>query len=218
MNCYQEAYYKLLEHFGESESWWPAESSFEVVVGAILVQNTNWKNVEKALNNLRKVDLLSYSALRNLEQEELAEHIRPAGFYNVKATRLMNFFDMLEESYEGDVNALLEDETWSARENLMGVKGIGAETADAILLYAGAHPLFVVDSYTHRIFSRHNLLDEETDYQSIQETFMGNLETDVTLFRAYHGLILKVAKKYCKKNNPLCSSCPLCGLNEFEGF
>lgn len=218
MNSYQEAYRKLREHFDDPGSWWPAESPFEIVVGAVLVQNTNWKNVERALTNLREAGLLNYPALCGLEKEELAEYIRPAGFYNVKATRLSNFFQMLEESYEGDLTALLEDEMWSAREALIGVKGIGAETADAILLYAGTHPLFVVDAYTHRVFSRHNLLDEETDYQSIQETFMENLEEDVTLFRAYHGLIIEVAKKYCKKSNPLCSSCPLRGLNECEGF
>lgn len=217
MNAYEEAYHKLRDHFGDPGSWWPAETSFEIVVGAVLVQNTNWQNVEKTLDNLRCGGLLTYGALRELSREELAEHIRPAGFYNVKATRLTNFFRMLEESYEGDLESLLGDDMWRAREALMAVKGIGAETADAILLYAGAHPLFVVDTYTHRVFSRHNLLDEETDYQSIQETFMGRLEEDVDLFRAYHGLIIEVAKKYCKKSKPLCSSCPLQGLNECAG-
>lgn len=218
MNSYQEAYHTLQEHFGDPGSWWPAETPFEIVIGAVLVQNTNWKNVEKALTNLREADLLNYTALCALEKEELAEYIRPAGFYNVKAMRLTNLLRMLEESYDGDLDSLLEDEMWTARESLMGVKGIGAETADAILLYAGEHPLFVVDAYTHRVFSRHNLLDEETDYQSIQETFMGNLDEDVALFRAYHGLIVEVAKKYCKKSTPLCDLCPLRGLNECEGF
>lgn len=218
MNSYEEAYQKLRDHFGDPGSWWPAETPFEIVVGAVLVQNTNWKNVEKALNNLRGAGLLSYTALRGLTKEELAEQIRPAGFYNVKATRLSNLLQMLEDNYEGNLDYLLEDDMWTGREALVGVKGIGAETADAILLYAGAHPIFVVDAYTHRVFSRHNLLDEETDYQSIQESFMGNVEEDVAVFRAYHGLIVEVAKTYCKKSNPLCQSCPLRGLNECEGF
>lgn len=217
MNSYQEAYEKLLDHFEDPGSWWPAETPFEIVVGAVLVQNTNWKNVEKALANLRDASLLDYDALKEITKEELAEYIRPAGFYNVKATRLTNLFHMLEENYRGDLDALLQDETWTARDALIEVKGIGAESADAILLYAGNHPLFVVDAYTHRVFSRHNLVDEETDYQSIQETFMANVEEDVAVFRAYHGLIIEVAKKYCKKSNPLCEACPLRGLNECEG-
>ena len=217
MNAYQEAYERMIQYFGVQGRWWPAESPFEVVVGAVLTQNTNWNNVEKALDLLRADNILNYTSMNDLSQEALAEYIRPAGFYNVKAKRLQNVFKMIEKDYNGNFMDLLGEETWTARDALIAVKGIGAETADAILLYAGDHAVFVVDAYTHRIFSRHNLLDEETDYQSIQETFLSNLDGDLELFRGYHGLIIEVAKKFCKKTKPRCTECPLRGLNDCEG-
>lgn len=212
-NVYKESFELLYDHFGP-QGWWPGESDIEIVVGAILVQNTNWQNVEKALSNLQNDGMLTFEALVAMPMEELAEYIRPSGFFNVKAKRLKALLAMIEEEYSGDLQCLLVDELWVAREKLLRVKGVGEETADSILLYAANQPIFVVDSYTHRVFSRHNLLDEETDYSTIQETFMSNLEEDVQLYNEYHALIVAVAKKYCRKKKPLCDKCPLQGINQ----
>lgn len=207
-NVFRDMYSTLLDHFGP-QSWWPGESSFEMVVGAVLTQNTNWKNVSKAIENLRKAGLLQLDLLVALSPTELASYIRPAGYYNLKAKRLLNLLRMIVNEYDGDLNNLLDDELESARQNLLQVNGIGEETADSILLYAGGQPIFVVDAYTHRVFSRHNLLEEETSYQEIQERFMDNLPADTALFNEYHALIVKVAKEFCKKKEPLCQYCPL---------
>ena len=208
MNPYEETFQLLFDHFGP-QGWWPADTQIEIVVGAVLAQNTNWQNVEKALDNLRDNNLLNIEALVSIDIESLAGHIRPSGFFNVKAKRLKALLGMIEGEYSGDLEQLFTDELWAARENLLSVKGVGEETADSILLYGGKQPVFVVDSYCHRVFSRHNLLDEETDYQTIQQTFMVNLPEDAQLFNEYHALIVAVAKKYCKKKKPLCDLCPL---------
>ncbi len=210
-NTFYEIYEILLDHFGP-QNWWPAETPFEVVIGAVLTQNTNWKNVDRALANLKKADLLSFEALRDLDLANLATFIKPAGYYNLKAKRLKNLLQMIEDEYAGELRNLLEDDFYNARMMLLQVKGIGPETADAILLYAGGHPVFVVDAYTHRVFSRHNLLEEECSYEDVQERFMDNLPADSELFNEYHALIVKVAKVYCKKNAPLCEQCPLQGI------
>lgn len=207
-NEYQRAYELLSDHFGP-QYWWPGETAIEIVVGAVLVQNTNWQNVEKAIANLQDSGVLSFEALVAMPTEQLAEYIRPSGFFNVKAKRLKALLGMIDEYYSGELDGLLEDGLWEAREKLLSVKGVGQETADSILLYAAHQPIFVVDAYTHRVFSRHNLLDEETDYSTIQEIFMGNLEEDVQIYNEYHALIVAVAKRYCKKTKPLCDSCPL---------
>lgn len=213
ISLYEQAYRKLYSFFGP-QGWWPAESALEMVVGAVLTQNTNWNNVEKAIGNLRDAGVLNYEALVALPQDDLAGYIRPSGFFNVKAKRLSKLLLMIKQTYSGDLGALLSDELWNARDALLGVNGVGPETADSILLYAGGHEIFVVDAYTHRIFSRHNMVDEETDYQSIQETFMANLPADAQLYNEFHALIVVTAKEFCKKNNPLCSACPLRGLND----
>ena len=210
-NTFYEIYEILLDHFGP-QNWWPAETPFEMVIGAVLTQNTNWKNVDRALANLKKADLLSFEALRDLDLANLATSIKPAGYYNLKAKRLKNLLQMIEDEYAGELRNLLEDDFYNARMMLLQVKGIGPETADAILLYAGGHPVFVVDAYTHRVFSRHNLLEEECSYEDVQERFMDNLPADSELFNEYHALIVKVAKAYCKKNAPLCEHCPLQGI------
>ncbi len=211
MNVFEEAYRLLFDHFGP-QHWWPAETPVEIVVGAVLTQNTNWRNVEKALANLEKENLLNIESLITIDPEKLAECIRPSGFFNVKAKRLKALFTMLEVEYGGDLQQLFMDELSVVRNKLLSVKGVGEETADSILLYGGNLPVFVVDVYTHRIFSRHNLLDEETNYQAIQQVFMANLPEDARLFNEYHALIVATAKKYCKKNNPLCDFCPLKGI------
>jgi len=212
-NSYLEAYELLYEHFGPQD-WWPGETPLEVMVGAVLTQNTNWINVTKAIDNLDKDGMLGYPQLIDMPVDRLAEYIQPSGYYNLKAKRLHNLLMMIENLYDGDLDCFFKDDMMSARENLLGVKGVGPETADSILLYACGHPVFVIDSYTHRVFSRHNLVEEETDYYTMQTTFMDHLPGDVQIFSEFHALIVLVAKKFCKKTNPLCDQCPLSGLNE----
>lgn len=210
-NIFVEIYQLLLDHFGV-QRWWPADSAFEVMVGAVLTQNTNWSNVEKAIVNLKEHGLLSYEMLSQVDVEELAELIRPSGYYNLKAKRLKNLLAMIKEQYNGQLDTFLTDDFHNCRENLLEVKGVGPETADSILLYAAGHAVFLIDAYTHRVFSRHNLIPEETDYHSMQETFMTKLPEDIQLFNEYHALIVRVATTYCKKTNPLCENCPLQGI------
>ena len=212
-NLFQQVYDRLLDHFGPQD-WWPGDTPLEIMVGAVLTQNTNWANVEKAIVNLKQADMLSTEKLQALPVEELAGLIRPSGYYKVKAKRLKNLFQMLADEYEGVLDFFLEDSLDGARENLMGVNGVGPETADSILLYAAKKPTFVIDTYTHRVFSRHGLVEEESDYYTLQQDFMDQLPDDAALFNEYHALIVAVAKKFCKKSNPLCEECPLRGVEE----
>jgi endonuclease III related protein len=211
-DMYTEVYQNLIDHFGP-QNWWPGETPFEIIVGAVLTQNTNWRNVSKAIDNLREAELLSFNSLKLLAVDEIATYIRPSGYYNLKAKRLRNLFDMIEEVYFGELDLFLQDSLASGRENLLSVKGVGPETADSILLYACGLPTFVIDTYTHRVFSRHQLVDEETDYESMQDLFVSQLPQDVQLYNEYHALIVRVASTYCKKTNPLCEQCPLQGVN-----
>lgn len=211
-SLYLQVYQRLYDHFGP-QGWWPGDTPFEVMVGAVLTQNTNWGNVGKAIANLKNAGLMRYESLSLLSVDEIAPYIRPSGYYNLKAKRLRNLFDMIEGVYSGNFAMLLDDSLESGRENLLAVKGVGPETADSILLYGCSHPIFVVDNYTHRVFSRHHLVDEETDYDSMQYQFTSSLPEDVQLFNEYHALIVKVASTYCKKKNPLCETCPLQGVN-----
>jgi endonuclease-3 related protein len=200
---------RLLAHFGP-QCWWPGETAFEVMAGAILTQNTSWSNVEKAIANLKAAGRLDPAELAALSAAELAELIRPAGYHNLKAARLKNLLALIEE--QGGVEALLAQPTMTLRELLLGVKGIGPETADSIVLYAAGRPVFVVDAYTHRILVRHGLISEDCDYFQMQELFMDNLTEDAALFNEYHALIVRVGKEFCKKSKPNCGSCPLAGL------
>jgi endonuclease-3 related protein len=194
------------------QHWWPAETPFEVMVGAILTQNTSWKNVERAVDNLKGVGLMSLEALSALPTGLLAEYIRPAGYYNIKAGRLHNLLTFINEHYGGDLQAFLDQPLASFREQLLSIKGVGRETADSILLYAANLPVFVVDTYTHRILVRHQVIDEEFGYEAIQELFMDNLACDTRLYNEYHALLVRVGNVYCKKNNPNCAACPLQGI------
>ncbi len=207
----QEVYNRLRNHFG-AQNWWPADTPFEIMVGAILTQNTNWQNVEKAIANLKTADLMSYAAMSRLPVEELAEYIRPAGYYNIKAGRLQNLFTMIKEQWDGDLEYLLDQPTSELREQLLSVKGIGPETADSMVLYAAEKPIFVVDAYTHRVLLRHEIITEEYGYFEIQELFMDNLEEDSRLFNEYHALLVQVGKHFCKKSKPKCAQCPLSGV------
>lgn len=200
-------YKRLFEAFGPRH-WWPGETPFEVIIGAILTQNTAWTNVEKAINNLKSQDLLTPERLKHLPEDELAELIRPAGYYNLKANRLKEFIKFLFSHYAGDLNQMFNQDMWELRRELLGVKGIGPETADSILLYAGQKPIFVVDAYTRRMLTRHNLIEKKTSYTQIQDLFMTNLKQDVQLYNEYHALIVQLGKEICK-SKPKCDICPL---------
>ena len=203
-----EIFERLYQYFGP-QGWWPAETPFEVCVGAILTQNASWKNVEKAINILKEKNFLTPKALYRLSEKELSELIKPSGFYNLKAKRLKNFVNFLIENYQGDLNRMKEEDPERLRERLLQVKGLGPETVDSILLYALDKPFFVVDAYTYRILSRHGLCPEEISYEELQKLFHENLERDLELFKEYHALLVACGKNFCKKREPLCKSCPL---------
>ncbi len=205
-----DIYRILFDHYGPRE-WWPAETPFEVVVGAILTQNTAWKNVEKAIANLKQLGPLTPEALFRLPEETLAEAIRPSGYYRQKGKRLRNFLGMLSDRFECRLDALFDLPTENLREELLALSGIGPETADSILLYAAGRPVFVIDTYTIRILSRHELLPEETSCAEAQQWVTDHLPEDVQLFNEFHALLVNVGKDFCSPR-PKCSGCPL------EGF
>jgi endonuclease-3 related protein len=207
----QAIYDRMLAHLGP-QHWWPAETPFEVMVGAILTQNTSWKNVERAIANLKGVGLMTLPALSALPTGLLAEYIRPAGYYNIKAGRLHNLLTHINQQHDGDLEAFLAQPLPEFREQLLSIKGIGRETADSILLYAANLPIFVVDAYTHRILARHGVIDEDFEYEAIQELFMDALDCDVQFFNECHALLVRVGNGYCKKKNPDCAACPLQGM------
>ncbi|BDQ32717.1 endonuclease III domain-containing protein [Pseudodesulfovibrio portus] len=189
--------------------WWPGETPFEIAVGAILTQNTNWQNVKKAIANLKAHDLLDARAMHDLPLTELAELIRPAGYYNVKARRIANFLNFLKEEADYDLKSLKSEPLYELRPKVLGVNGLGPETADSILLYALDFPTFVVDAYTARLMDRHGLSYEGIDYYELQAIFMDALPEDVALYNEYHALIVRVGKDWCKKKAGLCDTCPL---------
>lgn len=201
-------YDKLYRHFGP-QSWWPGETPFEIIVGAILTQNTNWQNVSKAIANLKKAKVLSPKKLYSLPQSRLAQLIRPSGYFNVKAKRLKEFLNFLFKNYNGSLKKMFSRPLENLRKEILAVRGIGPETADSILLYAGGLPVFVVDAYTKRIFSRQKLLNEEADYHTVQKIFTENLKKDVRLYNEYHALIVRLGKDFCKKTKPKCEICPI---------
>ncbi|MFQ5328665.1 MAG: endonuclease III domain-containing protein [Thermodesulfobacteriota bacterium] len=201
-------YSKLFAAFGPQE-WWPGESPFEVIVGAILTQNTSWRNVERAIDNLKGGDLLTPFAIHETVESELAELIRPSGYYNLKAKRLKVFVNHLVARYGGDLNAMFRGDSDGLRDELLGLYGIGEESADAILLYAGNHPTFVVDAYTRRVLLRHQMIADNASYEEIRSLFMKNLEHDAGRFNEYHALLVRVGKEYCRARDPLCCECPL---------
>jgi endonuclease-3 related protein len=202
-----DMFQRLLNRFGPQE-WWPGETALEMMIGAIFTQNTNWKNVEKVLKHLKDQHLLSLDGIRSLSTLELAERIRPVGYYNVKAKRLVNLIEFIVDRYDGDLDGLLREETGVLREGLLSVQGIGPETADSILLYAAGRPIFVIDAYTHRILSRHSMIDDQATYDELQAFFMDHLPDDPDLFNEFHALIVRTGKEYCRRK-PLCNECPL---------
>ncbi|TWJ17556.1 endonuclease III domain-containing protein [Geobacter argillaceus] len=201
-------YELLLATYGPRH-WWPAETPFEVCVGAILTQNTNWVNVEKAIANLKAAGFLSVEALVRVDPLELGEVIRPAGFFNVKSRRLKSFVTWLMLRADGSLEQLFAADWRQLRPELLAISGIGPETADSILLYAGAQPTFVVDAYTRRLLFRLGLLTEEdTGYEEVRSLFMDALPQEVSLFNEYHALIVQHCKERCRKR-PLCGGCVL---------
>jgi endonuclease-3 related protein len=212
-----EAYAKLLAAFGP-QHWWPGESPFEVLVGAVLVQNTAWRNVERAMENLRDAGLMKPRKLYAIPESELAELIRPAGYYQVKARRLRNLLRFVVEHYDGSLDAMFSVGVSTLREELLGVNGIGPETADAILLYAGGLPSFVVDAYAHRVLARHGWIGYEADYHEIKDYIEASLPQDAALYNEYHALLVRVGKEYCRKTGPKCEACPLAPLLPTSGI
>jgi endonuclease-3 related protein len=203
-------YENLYDAFGP-QHWWPGDGPFEVMVGAILTQNTNWSNVEKAIDNLRMEGMLTPFSIERITSRRLAELIRPAGYFNIKAERLKAFVKFFIEEYSGDVSLMKRRDTAALRRELLGVKGIGPETADSILLYALEKPVFVIDAYTKRVLSRHGIMDQSEPYERFQEFFHASLPRDVRLFNEYHALFVRVGKEYCK-TRPVCNGCCLNGL------
>ena len=201
-------YEAMLGALGPSD-WWPGDSPFEIAVGAILTQNTNWTNVEKAVSNLKARGVLDAEAMYALPPAELAELIRPAGYYNIKTKRLRNFLGFLGSEADFEITALKDRALHNLRPQVLSISGIGPETADAILLYALEFPVFVVDAYTFRMLGRHGLADEDMDYHALQAVFMDALPEDVALYNEFHALIVRVGKDWCKKKAGLCASCPL---------
>lgn len=203
-----DVYQRLFDALGP-QHWWPGETPFEIIVGAVLTQNTNWQNVEKAIGNLREADLLEPAALYTVPVEELEELLRPAGYFRIKARRLRSLLAYIMDRYGGDLDAMFAIGMGALREELLAVNGIGPETADSILLYAGGLPAFVVDAYTHRILSRHGWIELEADYHQIQDFLQSRLPDDPVLFNEFHALLVFVGKHYCRKRAPRCDECPL---------
>lgn len=224
-------YKKLFDAFGP-QGWWPTtppdeikpihtgkkpekeRERLEIIVGAILTQNTSWKNVEKALENLNKEKMMDVYKIANTENTILAELIKPAGYYNQKAERLKSFAEFLIKKYDGETTKLFSLDVEKLRNELLNLKGVGPETADSIILYAAEKPVFVVDAYTTRIFSR--LGFDAKGYEELQKLFMENLPNDVSIFKEYHALLVNLGKNYCKKKEPDCKKCPLLDICRFS--
>ncbi|MFH0825057.1 MAG: endonuclease III domain-containing protein [Pseudomonadota bacterium] len=204
---FMDIYAALLSRFG-LRNWWPGDTPFEVCVGAVLTQNTAWKNVAKAISNLKEHSALDPFTIHAMSHERLAELIRPAGYYNVKAKRLRNLIDHLVTRCEGDLDRFFELPTEVLRSELLSVNGVGKETADSIMLYGAGKPIFVVDAYTFRILRRHRIIDDKADYDQVQRLFEERIPRDAALYNDFHAQIVAVGHTYCKRT-PLCPGCPL---------
>ena len=203
----QSVFLRLLEQYGP-QHWWPAREPFEVITGAILTQSAAWTNVEKALTNLKAAGKLSPKALRELPEAELAALIHPCGYYNVKARKLKAFVDWLGEQYNDNLEKLFASDTEHLREQLLDIYGIGEETADSIILYAGNKAVFVIDTYTRRIIDRMGLSPSNQSYYGYQALFTANLPAGTRLFNEYHALLVRHGKEVCRQR-PFCEGCCL---------
>lgn len=208
----QVVYDRLFHRYGP-QHWWPAETPFEVVVGAILTQNTAWRNVAKCIEVLRRERLLNLDALSAVPASALAEWIRSSGYYNQKALRLKNFCEHIQSRWMGNLDDFLSQDMESLRAELLSLRGVGPETADSIVLYAAHQPSFVVDAYTHRIFSRHGWIPEQIAYDDLREYFMDRLTPDVKLFQEYHALLVRTGHLHCRRKAD-CGTCPLHGVSD----
>ncbi len=204
----RDIYRRLYDHFGP-QHWWPGDGAFQVIVGAILTQNTAWTNVEKAIANLNRARLLNQRRMHTTAKARLANLVRPSGYYNLKAAKLKAFTRYLFAEHRGSLAHLLRLETPRLREELLGVYGIGPETADSIILYAARQPIFVVDAYTRRICARLGLSRTDASYEDLQRLFMDALPPDEPFFNEYHALLVALGKNYCTKRRPRCTDCPL---------
>src|SRR4030043_2211054 len=205
-------YSQLYQAYGPRH-WWPGETPFEVMVGAILTQNTPWRNVEKAIQKLKGKGVLNPEGIHRLKKSQLAPLIKSSGYFRIKADRLKSFLNFLFEEYDGDLKKMGRERLIELREKLLGVKGIGPETADSILLYGLKKPIFVIDAYTRRILSRHGMISEKATYEEVQNIFMDYLPLDERLFNEYHALLVHLGKNLCKKV-PRCDICPLVGIEK----
>lgn len=207
-----DIYRKLFKDYGPRH-WWPGETPFEVMVGAILTQNTSWRNVEKAIGRLKMENVLNPEGIHRLKESSLATLIRSSGYYRIKAKRLKAFVKFLFEEYKGDLRRMKREGEMDLRKKLLHIHGIGPETADSILLYGLRKPIFVVDAYTKRILSRHGLVSEKASYEDLQTLFMKHLTPDERLYNEYHALLVHLGKTVCKKI-PECDRCPLEGIKK----
>jgi len=205
-----EIYNELCAHFGP-RYWWPADSSFEMIIGAVLTQNVSWSSAAAAIENLKKERILSVEGILSCDPVNLAALVRPARYHNQKAKKLQSFCRVLSGEFSGDLDLFLSQETVELRERLLNIYGIGPETADCIILYAAEKPIFVVDAYTRRIFSRLGFFPETSSYQEMQRFFMENLPLDVNLYNEYHAQIDALGHHTCLKSKPRCKECPLAG-------
>jgi len=203
-------YDRLWSAYGP-QHWWPAETATEVVVGAILTQNTVWRNVERAIQNLKRADCLTWDALRKIPQARLATLIQPSGTYRVKAARLKAFVNYLRDHHGGSLESLLDGDLENTRRRLLSIHGIGPETADSILLYAGKRPTFVVDAYTRRVLRRHFVIDGRAKYEAVRQLFHEAVPTDVQMYNEYHALFVALGKRHCRAR-AMCDACPLVDL------
>lgn len=205
-------YYEAMSGALGPMRWWPAQTPFETIVGAILTQSTAWGNVERAIANLRSARLLTPSAILRVPTGRLAALVRPSGYFRQKAKKLKAFARFLKSEYKGSLKRMFQTPTRELREKLLSVHGIGPETADSILLYAGNHPVFVVDAYTHRIFGRHGITDGKADYEKVRALFESSIPQRPELFNEFHALIVNTGKNWCRKSAPRCEECPLRSL------
>ncbi len=201
-------YRALFKQFGP-QHWWPGETPFEIVIGAILTQNTAWTNVEKAIHNLKRSGALSAEAMEALPEKKLAALIRPSGYYNQKAKKLKAFLRRLRENHGGSLDRMFRLPTEQLRQELLEIHGIGEETADSILLYGGGHPIFVVDAYTRRVLLRHGLVPPGASYHDIQQLFHANVTPNAPVYNEFHALLVETGKRHCWKTKPQCEGCPL---------
>ena len=215
----EDAFERMYQRYG-AQDWWPGDSPLEIIVGAVLTQNTNWKNVELAIDNLRQANVLSIVELLCIETNKLEELIRPAGYFRLKTKRLRNVLQFIVSEF-GSIDSMFRSELHTLRNQLLEVNGVGPETADAILLYAGDLPTFVIDTYTRRVASRHGWIEMDADYDALKALFethlrdyrgaTGNYRSATELFNEYHALLVNVGKDYCKPT-PQCDDCPLCAM------